>query len=523
MSGALDGVRVIDFGQYIAGPLAAMLLADQGADIIRVEPPGGARFDTPANRTWNRGKRSIVLDLKQEEDLATARNLIESADVVVENFRTGVMDRLGLGSTEMLKANPRLVFCSMPGFASDDPRAGLPAWEGVVGAATRTYPISPETGRPVYTAIPISSCYAAFQSVVSIVMALVARERDGAGQRIEVPLFDATFAAIGSRALRIDGKLPGPRTGVTGRWSRQFQCKDGRWVQLVPGNLNFRPFVEAVGAGGWVEDEGTDGLIEQLFRGKTAQEWEEFAEQVRTEIAVCRTSDEWLDNPHARGSQMIVEVDDPQRGRLVLPGINVRMSATPGTIRAPAPQPDAHRAEILAELAAKNIIRPSGPGDVGARHAVPTTSAALRAALDGVRVLDLCIILAGPTCGRTLAEFGADVIKVDNPGRDPVSNHHDVNRGKRTMLLDLKAEEGLSVFWRLVADADVVVQNFRKGVAERLGVGYQDVKARRPDIVYASLNAFGQVGPWAGRPGHEQLAQAASGMQDRYGGARPVL
>jgi crotonobetainyl-CoA:carnitine CoA-transferase CaiB-like acyl-CoA transferase len=512
VTGALDGVRVIDFGQYIAGPLAAMLLADQGADVIRVDPPGGPRFDTPANQTWNRGKRSIVLDLKQPGDLDIARQFVESSDVLVENFRPGVMDRLGLGATAMLSSNPCLVYCSLPGFASDDPRAALPAWEGIVGAATRTYPLDGDTGRPVYTAVPISSCYAAFQGVVSIAMALNARERDGAGQRIEVPLFDATFAAIGSRALRINGRPPPPRDGVTLRWSRQHECKDGRWVQLVTGNLRFRAFLEAVGADGWADDEGTEPQIEAVFRARTAQEWEAFAELIGTEIAVCRTSAEWLDSPHARGSKIVVEAHDPKLGVLVQPGINVRLSATPGAIRSPAPKLDAHRAELLGALSARPAPKPSHPAEP-----------MLRAALDGVKVLDLCIILAGPTCGRTLAEFGADVIKIDNPGRDPIASHNDVNRGKRSLLLDLKTEEGLSVFWRLLQQADVVVQNYRKGIVDRLGIGYEQMRARRPDIVYASLNAFGHVGPWAGRPGHEQLAQAVSGMQDRYGDGRPVL
>src|SRR5512140_2321287 len=116
MPGALDGVRVIDFGQYIAGPMTAMLLADQGADVVRIDPPGGPRHDTPANATWNRNKRSIVLDLKDEADRATARRLIETADVVVENFRPGVMDGLGLGPAAMTTANPQLIYCSLPGF-----------------------------------------------------------------------------------------------------------------------------------------------------------------------------------------------------------------------------------------------------------------------------------------------------------------------------------------------------------------------------------------------------------------------
>src|ERR671923_2392339 len=188
MSSVLDGVRVIDFGQYIAGPLTAMLLADQGAEVIRVDPPGGPMWNTPANATWNRGKRSITLNLKQSADLAVATRLIESADVVIENFRPGVMQRLGLGPQAALRMNPRLIYFSLPGFASDDPRAQVRAFEGVIGAATATYR-SPTDGddRPVYTAIPISSNYAALQAAVSIIMALLAHERDGSGQRIEVP------------------------------------------------------------------------------------------------------------------------------------------------------------------------------------------------------------------------------------------------------------------------------------------------------------------------------------------------
>src|SRR4051812_29221302 len=139
MPGVLADVRVIDFGQYVAGPLAAMLLADQGADVVRIDPPGGPRWQTPANATWNRGKRSIVLDLKSPGDRATAGQLVATADVVIENFRPGVMDRLGLGADAMLARNPRLIYCSLPGFATDDPRVTVPAWEGVVSAAAASY------------------------------------------------------------------------------------------------------------------------------------------------------------------------------------------------------------------------------------------------------------------------------------------------------------------------------------------------------------------------------------------------
>ena len=529
MPGALDGIRVIDFGQYIAGPLAGMLLADQGADVIRVDPPGGPRWQTPANATWNRGKRSAVLDLKHAEDLATAQALIQGADVVVENFRPGVMDRLGLGAQEMTEANPRLVYCSLPGFASDDPRSNVKAFEGVIGAAAATYgtrTTADDFKRPVYTAVPIASVYAAFQGVVSIAMALNARESDGLGQRVEVPLFDAMLPSNGHHGLRVHDPDMVPPTS-RGLWGGVFECKDGRYIRFGgTGNQNFRQFVEAAGITSWDAEGLTDfdrlmqnreladeaaARSKELFKTRTAQEWEDLVAEAGSEGAMCRSSEEWFEHEHARQSRMVIEVDDPTYGKMLQPGIAARMSLTPGSVRGPAPVLNQHREEVLAELrAAKPTVAAQAP------------SSFLRAALEGVRVLDLCIILAGPTLGRTLAEFGADVIKIDNPVRDStVARHNEVNRGKRSILLDLKSEEGRDVFWRLLEDADVVAQNYRAGRMAELGLSYEDVRKRKPDIVYASLNAFGHLGPWAGRPGHEQFAQAATGMDRRFGGDGP--
>lgn len=515
--GALEGIRVIDFGQYIAGPMAAMLLADQGADVIRVEHPAGPLLDSPANVTYNRNKRSLVLNLKDPADADGARQLIESADIVIENFRPGVMDRLGLGPATMTAANPALIYCSMPGFAADHPLSALPAWEGTVAAATATYRPNPRTGRPIYTALPFSSSYAAFLAATSIAMALNARARDGLGQVIEVPLYDATFAAIG---YRIGGDIIGDAASMARMLgiTRQFECKDGRWFMYHAGNKNAPDFLQSAGAE-WllpseIEKLSPDELrikTEELFRSRTATEWEAFCESVGTEGSVCRTSAEWLENEHALGSQIIVDTHDPVLGPVRGPGINVRMSETPGALRTPRPSPNQHHDEVLASL----------PAPKPAPTSIVET---MRSALDGIKVIDLCIVLAGPTCGRTLAEFGADVVRIDSPSRPTVVFHNDINRGKRSLVLDLKHPEGLEVFWKLVEQADVVVQNFRKGVAEKLGIGYDAVRARRPDIVYASLNTYGRVGPWADRPGHEQIAQAASGMQERFGGdGRPVL
>ncbi len=494
--------------------MAAMLLGDQGADVIRIDPPGGPRWDTPANATWNRNKRSIVLDLKKDADRATARQLIAGADVVIENFRPGVMDRLGVGAAAMTEANPRLIYCSLPGFGADDPRAQVRAWEGVLGAATGAYRmhggrVSGE--RPVYTVIPYSSAYAAFLCAVSVAMVLNARARSGLGQRIEIPLFDATFSVVGARGLLVNGTpVPEPEFN----WSRQLPCKDGRWFMYVANNKRFEAFINSIGMDKWRDAKLPPQELAQKFdevmRTRTAKEWEDIVADIGSEGVICHRSAEWLQHPQALQSQIIADYDDPQLGRFRGPGINTRLSATPGAVRRPRPKPDQHRAEILQEAAAAKSAPVAGGSEV------------LRSALQGVKVVDLCIVLAGPTCGRTMAEFGADVVKIDSPHVRTVLRHNDINRAKRSILIDLKTKEGLDIFWKLVDQADVVLQNFRVGVAERLGIDYQRVRARRPDIVYGSMNTFGHVGPYAGRPGHEQLGQAVSGMQVRYGSAKPA-
>ena len=205
-AGPLAGVRVVDFGQYLAGPLLGMLLADQGADVVRVDPPGGPRWDTPVNAVLLRGRRNLTLDLHDERDRARAQTLVTSADVVIENFRPGVADRLGIGPSDGLARNPRLVHISLPGFGADDPRADVPGWEGVVMAATGAY-VVPESTQPMFSALPLASVFAATEGALAVVGALIACERDGLGQHVEVPLFDALFdaGAAGMRMERTSG------------------------------------------------------------------------------------------------------------------------------------------------------------------------------------------------------------------------------------------------------------------------------------------------------------------------------
>lgn len=552
MGGALESVRVIDFGQYIAGPLAAVMLADQGADVIHVDPPGGPRWKSPAEAFYNRGKRRIVLDLKQADDLLTAQGLIRGADVVIENFRPGVMHRLGLGPEDMLRGDPRLIYCSLPGFASDDPRAQMAAWEGVVSAAADIYhPLREifgptDTGadrrtlaRPAFTPIPLASNFAGFHAATSIVMALIARQRSGRGQSIQVPLFDALFELFGVQGISVNGVYPSQSSSPYG--GGRYQCADGRWVQFSTTNPPFwLRFAESAGLGDWA----ADGLLDidrletepelrkelrerltALFRTRPAVEWENIA-QSGTPMSMIRSAAEWIQTEHARSWETVVQVDDPQLGPTWMPGLHVHLTDSPGAAR-PRHLPDADRADVLAGL-----------NGTGGHPAAAVAGSDGILPLEGISILDLTQVVAGPCAGRILVEYGADVIKISNPRArdvpaefstsgmtaDPGNQQHEhLNRGKHTLRLDLQLEDGLRVFWKLVEQADVVMQNFPLGTAERYGIGYEQVRSRKPDAVYFSLSAFGYTGPWGTFRGYEGNAQAVTGLMERFGGDGPPL
>ena len=523
--GALDGVRVLDFGHYIPGPLLGMFLSDQGASVIKVErPEGDPARKHPAFAVWNRGKQSAVLDLKTEAGQAHARAFAANSDVVIENFRPGVADRLGIGYETLSEANPKLVYCSLPGFGEGSPHRHSRGWEPIVSASAGLYEPARDSDGPVYTPIPAASAFSAIIGGVSVTVALIARQRNGKGQRIEIPLHSAIFAAMGRRLATVPGPESVDQFQIA-RWimNHQYQCKDGRWVQHH-GMFSrfFHRFLNEAGRPEWIEE--TTGLLgkevddatgrmwlqrfEEIFRQRTAKEWEDAISKAGGACVMCRTVDEWLENDHAKAAGMVVEVEDAILGRMKQPGLQVRLHGTPGGVQGGAPMLGEHTSQALESAGAP-------PVDSRAEGSVEE----IISALQGIKVLDLCLILAGPTCGRTLAEFGAEVIKIDDPERPyDITQTVDVNRGKRSIKLDLKTEKGKEVFWRLLEGADVVVENNRAGAMERMGLGYEDIKKRRPDIIYASMNTYGYGGPWTDRAGWEQLAQAATGIQVRHGG-----
>ena len=201
-NGSLEGLNVIDFGHYYAGPMTGMLLADQGANVIRIVKSGDRELPDQQYRLLNRNKNLLELDLKSENGKTQALSLLEKADVVIENFRPGVMQRLGLDYASVKPINPGLIYLSLPGFASTDKeRAHLQAWEGILGAASGIYT---DMGwarfmldyPPVYTGIPVCSAYGAAHGVTAVLSALLARETHGVGTVLEVPLVRAGLSTF---------------------------------------------------------------------------------------------------------------------------------------------------------------------------------------------------------------------------------------------------------------------------------------------------------------------------------------
>jgi crotonobetainyl-CoA:carnitine CoA-transferase CaiB-like acyl-CoA transferase len=248
--------------------------------------------------------------------------------------------------------------------------------------------------------------------------------------------------------------------------------------------------------------------LRELFLTRTAAEWEEIGNEAGAAIGWCRTVDEWIDTEHAQVLGAVTELDDPEYGPTWMTGVPVNLSVSKGGPKGPRHLPDADRDSILKEAANP----PSKETPAG-------TESILAHPLQGMKVLDVCVALAGPTCGRLLYEFGADVIKI-NPPKGGVGGY--LNRGKDSLLLDLESFDAQAVYWNLVKDADIIVENFSPGTAERLGVSYGEAKARNPDIIYMHGSAYGDGGTWKGR-GWERQGQAVAGIMERASDPPSVL
>ncbi|GAA3226794.1 CoA transferase [Actinocorallia longicatena] len=534
-SPGLTGVRVLDFGHRIAGPLAALLLAEAGADVVHVDSPEAARAPGPADAYLNRSKRRITLDLKTAAGRATALDLAGRADVVIENFRPGVMDRLGLGAGVLRAADERLVYCSLPGFAPDDANAPLAAWEGILHAAVAGYrPLSQHwdpTGRaratvadreaPLFTPITTASNFGALMGAVSVVMALIARRRSGRGQTVRVPLAEAFCEAYSTMlGMRVyENGLMGDAHMLR---DLTYRCADGGMIDLSPYAKFVVPLLAAAGV---AEDWQAAGLIDiaersfaperrdeimtsfaELVRGRSAAWWDRVATEAEVPVSRVRTPAEWMACPQATESGAAIALQDPAAGRILLPGRGFDLA---GAIPPPRPR----------DLPGRDggVLAP-GPGGWLSPRSAPEPGGASGPPLEGVRAIDISQAVAGPTTARLLADFGAEVVKVGStvPAvTDGIVGH--LHRGKRTILLDGRSEAGERLTTDLVRSADVLVTNFTPKSQERYGIGHRRLQAVNRRLVHCSISAYGSAGPWAGRRGYENQCNAATGMSWRYG------
>ncbi len=568
----LSDIRVIDFGQHVAGPAAAMMLGDLGAEVIRIDPPGGPRWASPAAAMLNRGKTCVALDLKTAAGLAEAKRLVRSADVTIENFRPGVMARLGLAPSDLRRDNPGLVTLSLPGFSSrDEERSGLAAWEAVVAAACGQYS---DMGlnrvlmgiEPSFSPLPLASAYAAVLGAGAVTLALFKRARGAGGDAIEVPLAAALMEGLAYNSQQVEAypdryksnrekeierrRAAGEAMDVAydelqellDPFYRNYACADGRRLYIVSASHRYHPERVLKILGLWdlllaeglprhdpyldIADwpEGADcslanyplsqawadrvsGLMKEALAAKTAFEWERLFGEGGAPAAAQRTTAEWLESAHALQSGLILAVEDPDHGRMHQLGNLAWLVSDAEAAYRKEPRRTARASEIPAKPRPARAVASGGGW------------------LDGLKVLDLTNVIAGPTIAATLARFGAEVISIDpvTPTMDPwnaIIFGMQAGRGKRSLLLDLKSDQGREALDRLLRWADVVTVNAADRQLSGIGLDPARLKALNPRLILCQLDCYGgpRRGPRSDFPGYDDLAQASTGVMARFGG-----
>ena len=367
-AGVLNNIRVLDFGQYIAGPFAAMLLAEQGADVIKVERPAGDPMrGEDAFMVWNRSKKGITLDLKKTEGLKIALDLAKKADVIIENFKPGVADRLGIGYDKIKELNPRAVYCSISGFGPKGPYAGWPGYEQIVSTVGTVYNEQGLATHPLYVVLPLASLYTAVDAAFFIVAGLCVREKTGRGQKIEASLFRTILSSFRQHNVDFEGMFRAP-WGPTGPLPlyRPYQCKDGKWLFTGLGNPKFfMQFAVELGHDEWLTDPLFEGapflifpprnaqvmsMIKPIYKTKTRDEWLEQFRSVGIPVAPVQNIDDFMAYDQVIASGMLQTVKEPKKGNVKEMGIPVDVTGCPGKIKGPSPQPGQHTREILKEL-----------------------------------------------------------------------------------------------------------------------------------------------------------------------------
>jgi crotonobetainyl-CoA:carnitine CoA-transferase CaiB-like acyl-CoA transferase len=363
---ALDGIRILDLSGGIAGPLGVLQLAEHGADVIKVEPPGGrADRGSPASRVYNRSRRSVTLDLKDPEGVRLFHELCGTADVLVEAFASGTMARLGLDYASLRDEFPRLVYCSVPAWPSGSRYEHRPGYEALVQARTGQHWENPSfRPGPVFLHSPVASFGAMLLVPVAIMAALVARERTGRGQHVEVSLLQGVLSLTTQNWNVTDrGQFLLDKAYPSVHQRSVYECADGAWIHAatISGVQPTRSEASILGLEEEVSFAELFSMSAEERAGYEAKRRAAFLARDRDELVAdlhaaghgaepIVAPHERFEHPQLRVTGSVVETDDPEVGPMTQVGVTLFLDGTPGEVKGPQPLAGAHTGEVLADL-----------------------------------------------------------------------------------------------------------------------------------------------------------------------------
>ena len=542
MPGALDGVTVVDLSDGMAGALFTMMMRDNGARVIRIERPGGgSERQTPLYRMLDRGKESVFLDLdgaladatsstpRSQGPLADLDALVGVADVLVDTFQPSSPFQALVDYGRLEEKNPGLVRCSITPYGQHGPHRDEPPLDDLVMARTGVLTAQPAfRPGPVHVVHPIPSIGAAMLATQGTVAALIARERTGRGRHVNTSLMGGVLA--NSPKAQSENLKPwsGRQQRPTGDWPfySVFKCSDGRWLQIgcihdgfvnrAVDALGIRDSVSDLKIGTRYAQPDEDNrakvydIVACAFATRPRDEWTQIMEQADVPYAPILSLDDAVSDSQATHNEMFVEVDDPELGRATQVGLPVKLLHAPGSITAPAPKPGQHTEAVLTGLRTGGATPRPQPQHRSSGPDGPP--------LEGVRVLGIDNVIAGPMATRQLADLGADVVKLEPPGGEisrpsGSSQFSSFNCNKRSVAVNGKEPDGQEIVRRLGAWADAISENMRSGAAARIGLSPEVLDELNPTVAYTHITGFGSNGPYSHRPGLDPLAQAMAGLQ----------
>jgi crotonobetainyl-CoA:carnitine CoA-transferase CaiB-like acyl-CoA transferase len=565
---ALGGVRVLDLAEA-SGAYCGKLLADMGADVIKVEPPGGAAMrdigpfyagTEPAaagmrdrNRSlffwhYNTSKRSVTLDLGAPRERERFLGLAATADLVIETFRPGELDALGLGYATLAARNPRLTLVSITPFGQTGPYRDYRGSDLIAQAVggmvyVNGFPDEPPLQGLGLQAYHSASTYAA----IAALLALLARDATGRGQWVDVSTQESVAATVehASSFFFQDGRIAERRGSL--HWTRYFRvvrCKDGYAMHCTLGD--WTSLIEWVKADGKAQDlaepawesfthrrdhcEHLFDVLDQWAADYSVADLVEGAQLRRIPYAAVVPPEALLNNPQLAERGFFVPVRHDELGAtLTYPGAPYVLNATPWRIRRQPPLVGEHTGEVFREsehCGASAAERPAtGSSELWNRG--PETRDPRP--LAGVRIIDFTWVVAGPVATRILADQGAEVIKIERRDALDFGSRRggltgNLNRDKQSTIINMNEPRGVDLARELIVRADVVIDNFSARVMRNWGLDYDSLRRIKPDIIALSMSGFGHTGPHRDYVSYGPTLQALSGftLLMRHAGGEPA-